>query len=142
MIKGRIIRESTGDEGTFGRLVLPKLTLYSLELPWRGNARNISCILPGVYRCHIATMSRTVGGRRRLYLLEGTRGRSGIFIHAGNWAGDRSKGYKSDSLGCPLLGTGRGILSGQRAVVGSQTAITRLMEYLKGELWELTIEEE
>lgn len=142
MIKGRIERESTGDEGTFGVLVLPKITLFSLELPWRGNSRNVSCVPAGVYPCHLGTMSRTVGGRRKLYVLRGVKDRAGVFIHAGNWAGDRAKGFKSDSLGCPLLGTNRGVLAKQRAVIGSTTAITKLIEYLKGEDWELTIEEE
>jgi hypothetical protein len=142
MIKGRLIRESTGDEGTFGTLVLPKLRLATAEPPWRGNQRNVSCIVPGVYRCVFDAMSRTVGGRRRLYRILETPGRAGVFIHAGNWAGDRSKGFKSDSLGCPLLGTHKGILSKQRAVLGSTTAITRLLEYLQGDPWELTIEEE
>jgi hypothetical protein len=142
MIKGKIERETTGDEGTFGRLILPKFTLHSLELPWRGNAHSISCIVPGIYRCVMDTMSRTVGGRRKLYRILGTPGRSGVFIHAGNWAGDTAKGFKSNSLGCPLLGTARGKLAGQRAILGSSTAITKLLEYLNGEPWELEIWEE
>jgi hypothetical protein len=142
MIKGRIERESTGDEGTFGRFIFPKLTLHSLELPWRGNSSNISCIPAGVYLCVIGTMSRTVGGRRRLYRILNVPGRAGVFIHAGNKAGDRSKGFKSDSLGCPLLGTHRGLLGGQRAVLGSKTAITMLMEYMQDREFELTVSEE
>lgn len=142
MVKGRIERESTGDEGTFGRFILPKLALCSLELPWRGNASNISCIPAGVYHCTIGTMSRTVGGRKRLYRILGVQGRAGVFIHSGNEAGDRAKGFHSDSLGCPLLGTHRGMLGGQRAVLGSQTAIAMFMDYMQDRELELTIAEE
>ena len=142
MIKARLERESTGEEGTFGRLIFPHYSCFTLELPWRGNAKNISCIPPGVYNCFFSRMSRTVGGRRELYRIWEVPDRSGIFFHAGNWAGDRSQGYKSDSLGCPLLGRQRGILAKQRAILGSQTAVAEMLEYLEKQDFELTIVEE
>lgn len=142
MIKATLNRETTGDEGTFGVLVFRRWHCQTLELPWRGNARNLSCILPGVYLCRMGTMSRTVGGRRRLYLILNTPGRIGVFIHAGNRAGDVLKGYKSDSLGCPLLGKTRGWLGGQRAVLNSAIAVTELLAYTEGQDFELEILEE
>jgi len=36
--------------GTLGRLNADGLSLYTIELPWRGNERNESCVPPGVYQ--------------------------------------------------------------------------------------------
>ena len=33
--------------GTLGRLTVGDLSLYTIELPWRGNEHNESCIPPG-----------------------------------------------------------------------------------------------
>ena len=35
--------------GTLGRLTVGDLSLYTIELPWRGNEHNESCIPPGRY---------------------------------------------------------------------------------------------
>ncbi|HEU4589386.1 MAG TPA: hypothetical protein VFS13_00645 [Steroidobacteraceae bacterium] len=35
-----------------------------------------------------------------MYRLSGTTPREEIFIHAGNWAGDKRKGLRTDSEGC------------------------------------------
>lgn len=141
-MKGKLHRTSTGDEGTFGVLVLPKWHCHTVELPWRGNAHSISCIPAGPYVLHLGRMSRSVGGRRDLYRFDKVVDRAGVFIHAGNWAGDARKDYRSDSLGCPMLGLRVGVLRGQRALVGSVPAVARFLEELAGEELELEIVEE
>lgn len=87
-------------------------------------------------------MSRIVGGRRDLYLFDAVRDRGGVFIHAGNYAGDHSKGLRSDSLGCPMLGLRKGVLGNQKALVGSQGAVTEFMKRTAGAVLEIEIVED
>ena len=68
---------------------------YTLELPWRDNKRNVSCVPgPATYGAFI----RTDGKRGWRIQLEGVPSRTAVQIHVGN--------YPSDILGCILLGTG------------------------------------
>ena len=54
----------------------------TLELPWRDNAPNVSCIPPGRYQVYL-TYSPKFG--RDLPLVTGVPGRSGIRFHRANW---------------------------------------------------------
>lgn len=140
MIKAILKRMRTGDEGTFGTLILRngahELTLCTAELPWRDNAVGKSCIPPGVYTAKV-TASRKFG--RDLYEVMGVMGRSKIRIHAGNWSGDVSKGLRSDVEGCILVGMAHGKLEGQRAVVQSRTALAALHKFTGGAVVELEV---
>lgn len=108
-----ITRNQTTDEGTFGTLktVDGKLTLHTLELPWRDvNKDGIgdpqkSCITPGTYRA-IWHESPSKGW---CYWLQDVKGRSHILIHSANYAGDVDKGWQSQLLGCiaPALSVGK-----------------------------------
>ena len=69
---------------------------YTLELPWRWNQKNVSCIPPGSYRGFIR-YDKPDGWRIQLM---GVSGRSGVQIHVGN--------YPRDILGCVLVGTTHG----------------------------------
>lgn len=75
-------------------IILP-LGIRCLELPWLNNAPRKSCIPEGEYAGRY-TMSSRFG--RMMWAIEGVPARSGIRIHAGNYAGAKL----SDSLGCPL----------------------------------------
>lgn len=99
----RIVREHTGDDGTPGTLTVEGegFTCRTLELPWRGNRRGVSCIPAGTYP---ARLSWSPKRRRRLYELAQVPGRDDVQIHAGNYAGDTAQGYRSDVEGCILLG--------------------------------------
>jgi hypothetical protein len=120
-------RLHSDDQGTFGELTIPGTTLVTLELPWRDNARNKSCIPAGEY---VVRWSLSPRLKKYTYEITHVPGRGGIRIHAGNFAGDRDKGLRSDSLGCPLMGMRRGVLHGQRAVLASANAVTRLASAL------------
>lgn len=123
-----INRTKTGDEGTFGKLVLPSgWSCATGELPWRDNAHNISCIPAGCYRGVLVDSSKSP---TPLIQLQDVPGRDHILIHKGNWCGDVAKGYKSDVEGCILLGIFEGVLANQRAVVASYTAVTKFYEYI------------
>lgn len=131
-----IERLSYSNEGIFGRLTMPGLTLVTGELPWRDNLTNRSAIPEGIYAC-IKTYSPRF--RRTLYLVTGIVGRSGIRFHAANFCGDISLGYHAELNGCITLGEVLGSLRGQRAVLLSAPAIRRFHEALKDQPFQLEI---
>lgn len=126
-----LVRYRESDEGTRGFLFFGSLRLHALELPWRDNRSNVSCIPAGQYKMSMTTASRYIGGRRDLYLVHGVPGRAGILFHAGTFAGDKSLGYRTNSWGCPLLGLSVGTLQGQAAVFSSRAAVTKFTNALQ-----------
>jgi hypothetical protein len=117
-------RVETGDQGTFGVLRFDGATLFTGELPDRGNASNLSCIPTGQYDCK---WTYSPAFKRMMYVVTGVDHRSGIRIHPANLMGDTTKGFKSHLYGCIALGKKTGTLAGQRAVLASQPAV-RLFE--------------
>lgn len=92
--------------GTNGTLWLyGKPICYTIELPWRGNRRNVSCIPEGRYRLGV-TRSPRFG--LRLYV-RGVPRRSGILIHAANDAATELRGCIAPVT--KHTGEGRGIYS-------------------------------
>lgn len=128
-------RKLTSDQGTFGRLSSPGLSLYTAELPWRDNLQNISCIPAGTYKC-VPHQSTKYKGSFRLLAVPG---RDFILIHHGNWAGDKVKGLRSDSDGCILVGTDAGEIFEQQAVKNSGEAMRMLADWAGGQGFTLTV---
>lgn len=64
----------------------------TLELPWRHNIQNVSCIFPGVYICK----KRTWGRYNGYWELQNVGGRTAIIIHWGI--------VNEHTLGCILVG--------------------------------------
>lgn len=120
-------RFDRGDQGCFGRVWTPGLGLYSGELPDRGNAFNVSCILPRLYRV-VWTWSPRF--RRFMYLLLGTEPRSGIRKHPANLMGDVALGYRAQLNGCIALGERLGWLNGQKALLLSAPAMRRFEAHM------------
>ena len=124
-----LTRKLQSDHGTFGRLHSsqsgPGLSLYTAELPWRGNRRGVSRIPAGLYRCAPYSSPKFPN----VFEILDVPGREAILIHAGNWAGDVSKGYRSDVEGCVLVGMEAGQLNGQPAVLKSRDAMTLLRKW-------------
>src|SRR5512137_107271 len=87
----QIRRTRMSDQGTEGVLLAPGFSCYTLELPWRDNMSNISCIPSGEYKC-VIRHSPKMGNK---YWVKKVPKREYILIHSGNFAGDTSKGYKS-----------------------------------------------
>jgi len=120
MRTGTLTRIETGDEGTFGDLVLDSgWGCVTGELPWRNNLPGISCIPTGTYTA-IPYNSQRHGP---CYLLQNVPQRTDVEIHAANWMGDKSLGYKCELLGCIALGKSHGALAGQAAILRSQEAM-------------------
>lgn len=123
-----LTRMASTDEGTPGVIVSHDglLRLFSLELPWRDNRTQLSCIPIGLYRC-LPFNSPHLG---QVYSVESVARRTSIRIHSANYAGDTTRGYRSDLLGCiaPCLRHGRD----KRQLMGldSKIAMARLKNFL------------
>lgn len=121
-------REESEEDGTYGTLRLPDgTTLNTLELPWRNNDPQSSCIPPGSYTCK-KRPSQHFGAA---YEVQGVQGRSAILIHAGNTAGSVDKGMKADSKGCILLGMDRGRQGNQKVITASKAAMKLFYEKMQ-----------
>lgn len=111
------------DDRTLGRLIVfngteIEETFTTLELPWRNNERNNSCILSGYY---------TVDPREspkfgKHLIINNTSPREVVLLHQGN--------FPSNSSGCVLVGTGFGDFDkdGRREITESKRAMRRLVE--------------
>lgn len=102
---------------------------YSLELPWKDNKRNISCIPKGTYTCKL-TNSIKYG---KVYKVLDVPGRTGILIHAGN--------YNKDTQGCILLGNDLKDINndGQKDVTNSKLTLSKFMLFMGGKDFTLII---
>ena len=124
-----LVRLIHSEQGTFGKLFDMDFECYTGELPYRNNQRNISCIPPGTYTCQRYYSKKF---KFCFHVLD-VPNRSWILIHSGNWCGDRTKGYKSHTYGCILVGMHYGILDNQQAVLQSRLALNKLLDYIGDE---------
>jgi hypothetical protein len=97
-----LTREYRGT-GTNG--VMKLVVCHTLELPWRDNERNVSCIPEGRYELRKG-MSQKHGVHIRV---RDVPGREGILLHPGNHAERDLKGCIAPVL--MLTGPGRGMRS-------------------------------
>jgi hypothetical protein len=130
-----IARTARSDQGTEGILLAGDYNCKTLELPWRDNQRQISCIPPGEYDVELR-LSNKYG---RVYWVRHVPNRSYILIHSGNYAGDKEKGFKTHVMGCILLGKVHGYLAGQRAVLNSRLTVRRFMREMDYQNFKLQI---
>lgn len=125
-----IDRGPSTDQGTLGSAELNNAAgisswqAHSIELPWRNNASDLSCVDAGIY---VAKYLWSDTFKRNVYHLQNVPGRTAVEMHLGNVAGDTTKGYKSDVLGCTVFGTDVGTLYGQTAVLHSGVAYDGLV---------------
>jgi hypothetical protein len=115
---------------TLGVLVVGTQYFYTIERPWLGNARNISCIPGGEYETHFLPRSAS-GKYRNVYHLQDVSQRSGILIHNGNLV--------SHSRGCIIIGEKPGYLGGQRAVLSSRSALRKFRQAIGEKPFKLRI---
>ena len=133
----RLQRLINSNHGTFGVLRGPGWNALSIECPWLENIRTFSCIPNGKYRVSFTYSPKF---KRKMYQVLDVPERSGIRFHAGNLAGDRTKGLMSHFSGCIGLGIRQGVLSGQRAVLTSMPAILTFESLMRREDFDLIIE--
>jgi hypothetical protein len=132
-----LYRMMRSDQGTRGILVAGSYWCHTIELPWRDNQRNISCIPAGSYEVGIR-LSPKYG---EIYHIMKVPDRTFILAHSGNWAGDINKGFKTHTNGCILLGAKQGLLQNQWAVLNSRITIRKFMEVMNKEPFRLVINE-
>lgn len=119
MTKATLYRDMFLPEATLGSLMVGGIWFRTIERPWLNNCSNVSCIPEGVYRADYVERSGS-GKYRKVWWLRAVPGRSGVLVHSGNLA--------SHSRGCIILGSRRGFLRGQPAVLGSKTAMAALYD--------------
>jgi hypothetical protein len=130
MIEAYLVRDVRSSNHTLGTFIIDGNMLSTIERAWRDNRRNESCIPPGRYLCKFLPRSAS-GKYKNCYHLQNVPGRGGILIHNGNLA--------SHSKGCIILGSKRGFLSGQRAVMASKIAMRKLARITKKKDFYLTV---
>jgi hypothetical protein len=158
LIRATLSSQPSTDEGTFGTVRLAELggAWCSIELPWRDNVHQYSCIPRGA-TFHFELRPTSKWSPRNgvdleaddhlLYQGLDIPGRSFIEIHAATWAGDVRKGWHSDLLGCIALGRKVGSLAPpelgrpQACILESRIALTEFMRATGGAPLELTIAE-
>ncbi|OCG48061.1 hypothetical protein A9G35_02190 [Gilliamella sp. Choc5-1] len=122
----KLTRLKTSEHSTFGKLQLPSGTVLStLELPWKDNQRQISCIPAPIYQCDIVNSPKF----GRVYQVKDVPNRSHILIHAGNWT--------KDTQGCILVG----MSNNDTQLFESRKALNLLMNELNGQSFKLEIVE-
>lgn len=138
-LRALLQRAPCTDQGTFGVLTFNGRAVRTLELPWRDNARQRSCIPPGVYLCELVNSPRF----GRVYGVRDVPGRSHVLIHSANLAGDVDRGWQTQLHGCiaPCLKTGAMQAAGkwQRAGLVSRPALRELTNWAAGRPFELEI---
>jgi hypothetical protein len=128
-MNARLVRELDDGHCTIGRFYLPaRQTFFTLERPWLGNQRGVSCFpTPGTYHA-IIRRSPHLG---ITYWLHDVPDRSFILIHSGN--------VVAHVQGCIALGLMRGWLRGERAVFQSVTAVRNFMKLMGGQPFTLEV---
>lgn len=124
----KLVRTSSGLIQTLGEMTILKngqeiFSCKTLELPWKDNERNSSCIPTGSY--HV--VKRFSERYKNHFHLTNVPGRSMILIHIGN--------YYSQTEGCILVGMALSDINadGHMDVVQSGVAMKKLNEILPDE---------
>lgn len=127
-----LIREPLGvsNTETLGIIIAKGKMFQCLELPWKDNQRNISCIPPGEYIVKFLPKSAS-GKYRNVWHIQDVENRGGVLIHTGN--------KSSHSRGCVLIGLTRGILSGVRAILSSRVALARFNSLMNKETFKIVV---
>lgn len=139
-MKVTLERTSSTDQGTFGVLKAGGLTLHTLELPWRNNRQQKSCIPVGTYRCAVVRSPKF----GHVYGVLDVPGRSNVLIHPANFAGDTEQNWETQLHGCIAPCTRIGVMRNKNGVMQaagliSRPAVEKLNALLKGEPFTLEI---
>ncbi len=137
MIKVFLIRFSSSDQGRLGLWITNGFEAKTIELPWKNNQPNISCIPTGTYKCRYR-WSRKYKGH---YHITGVPDRTWILTHNGVWAGDTEKGFRTHSAGCIIMGKYHGEYQKQDCVFVSRATLRRFVTFMKKEPFELEVKD-
>ena len=113
-------RLTMSEQGTFGVLLISGRPYYvTLELPWKNNQREISCVPSGTY--HVTKMY-SEKFNKIVFVLHDVPGRDLIEIHIGNEI--------KNTLGCVLIGSE--FSKTEYAIVDSKVAFNDFMFRMPG----------
>tara|TARA_R110000796_G_C14471536_1_gene425623 strand:- start:558 stop:965 length:408 start_codon:yes stop_codon:yes gene_type:complete len=134
MIKGYLTRLIDDGNQTLGVLTLfdgldKIFECKTLELPWKDNKTNVSCVPKSVYK----VLHRTSEKYKKHFILQDVRDRRYILIHQGN--------FNTDTRGCILVGSSFGQVNNDSLldITSSKRTLSQLLEATEGEVFELTI---
>lgn len=139
-MRAKLIRHDFQEKETLGTLIVVdenEELVYeckTLELPWRDNQRNISCIPPGTYKVRHRSANESGSFKYSHFMVMDVPNRDYILIHAGN--------YYSQLHGCILPGRSHVDINGDglQDVTRSRDTLEDLVELFKHCLtFELTI---
>jgi|TARA_B110000977_G_C11052861_1_gene482961 hypothetical protein len=134
MIKGYLTRLIDDGNQTLGVLTLfdgldKIFECKTLELPWKDNKTNVSCVPKSVYK----VLHRTSEKYKKHFILQDVRDRRYILIHQGN--------FNTDTRGCILVGSSFRQVNNDSLldITSSKRTLSQLLEATEGEVFELTI---
>ena len=113
-----LIRIKQGEKATLGKLFSDSKNIicHTLELPWKDNFRDVSCIPEGVYQC-----AKFSGGKfQDVWQILDVVGRTYILFHNGN--------FLSDIRGCILVGKNHDKYKGEPIVNDSVNTLRRMRQ--------------
>jgi len=118
---------------TIGSFELNNRTYYTLELPWKDNVRNVSCIPEGEYLVTPHGWGENSKKKfKRVYHINNVPDRAYILIHIGN--------YTKDTSGCILIGTGFSVNENEGKLLYSRTAMDDLRSIFGENSFKIKIE--
>ena len=117
------IQRSYFSDCTTGRLWFDEFQCFTLELPWKDNKTNISCIPHGLY--HASLFNSPHNGA--CIAIRGVTGRSLIEIHSAN--------FTRQILGCIAVGDSVKFLDGDSIpdITNSKATLKKLLALLPSE---------
>ena len=126
-----IYKEEFGDK-------LPIFICDTIELPWKNNAPQTSCIPTGTYK----VVYRESAKYPRHYHILDVPNRDFILIHQANYVGSKNpKTHKPDLLGCIGVGNGFADITGDGIVelINSSATLKKMLSIVGNNSFELMI---
>ncbi|MDI1256296.1 MAG: DUF5675 family protein [Flavobacterium sp.] len=135
MNKATLTRNSDSDKETLGSLTVisdngQRYNCKTLELLWKNNASQVSCIPTGTYTCKFTRSNRLSTEAKKdvfTYEVQNVKDRAGIRIHSAN--------YFFQLLGCIALGNTVLDINGDHIpdVTNSKATIKAFEQFMGGE---------
>ncbi len=130
-----LTRTRQTDKATNGELVVTDSTgkqvlkLFTVELPWKNNEKNVSCIPAGRYECERINHAKF----GLCFAIRNVKGRDGVLIHAAN--------FSRQLQGCIAPGLTLADIDkdGTMDVTSSKDAMLRLTDTIKQQYFTLHI---
>ena len=121
-----LFRTQSSAQGILGLWVTDGFQARTIELPWKDNRSNVSCIPAGEYPAAYRYSQKF----KHHYWIQNVPDRGWILTHNGVWAGDTELGYKTHSHGCIIMGKYHGRYQGQDCVFVSRVTLRAFMDFM------------